>query len=75
MKKILYSIFIISFSLFLLGCGKEMTAREAVSNYLENYITLDSSVTEELDNFVKEAPQFDNMTMLCFEVKKLTEKD
>ena len=54
MKKILYSIFIISFSLFLLGCGKEMTAREAVSNYLENYITLDSSVTEQLDNFVKE---------------------
>lgn len=39
-------------SLLLSGCGENMTAKDAVRDYLEMYVTLDNRVVEQLDDFV-----------------------
>ena len=50
-KKII--IFLLMFgSLLLVGCDENMTAKEAVRDYLEMYVTLDDRVTDQLDEFV-----------------------
>lgn len=49
MKKIIIILFM---TLMLLGCGKDLSAREVVSDYLENYITLDKSVVDQLNEYV-----------------------
>ncbi len=50
-KKII--IFLLMFgSLLLVGCGENMTAKKAVRDYLEMYVTLDDRVTDQLDEFV-----------------------
>ena len=46
MKKILY-LFIVC-CLLITGCGMNKTAADAVTDYLELYTTLDSSVTDQL---------------------------
>lgn len=52
MKKKIYVILLLIGGLILVGCGKNMTAREAVRDYLEMYVTLDSKVIEQLNEFV-----------------------
>lgn len=36
----------------MVGCGNKMTAKEAVRDYLEMYVTLDSQVIDQLNEFV-----------------------
>ncbi len=67
MKKTILTIIILIVSVLLVGCGKDMSAREAVTDYLENYITLDSSIVEQLNEFVDN----ENLT----EEQKLTYKE
>jgi len=50
MKKMLLIIIISTF--LLLGCDKNMTARDAVKDYLEMYITLDDEVIKQIDEMV-----------------------
>ena len=52
MKKIIFSILLIICNLIIIGCGKEQTAKEVVAQYLDNYITLDSNVILQMDEFV-----------------------
>ncbi len=52
MKKIRILLLIIC-GILLTGCMGNMTAKEAVSDYLEMYVTLDSNVIEQLDDFVE----------------------
>lgn len=51
-KKILGLLFIV-IALILTGCGEEMTPTDAVRDYLEQYVTLDSRVMEQLDEFLE----------------------
>lgn len=53
MKKMLLNIFIVLFLLIIVGCGKKMTAREAVSDYLDLYKSNDTEVMKQLDEFVE----------------------
>ena len=52
MKKKIRILLVILCSIFLTGCMGIMTAKEAVSDYLEMYVTLDSHVIEQLNAFV-----------------------
>ena len=52
MKKKLFLLIILFSVVILSGCGKNMTAKEAVSDYLEMYITLDNKVVSQLDEYV-----------------------
>lgn len=52
MKRLVNGILILLLGLFLTGCMGNKTAREAVSDYLEMYITLDSKVVDQLNEFV-----------------------
>ena len=54
MRKKIFSLLIIVCMLLLTGCGEEMTPRDAVRDYLEKYITLDSSVMSQLDDYLDE---------------------
>lgn len=54
MRKKIFSLLIIGCMLLLTGCGEEMTPRDAVRDYLEKYITLDSSVMSQLDDYLDE---------------------
>ncbi len=67
MKKIVITLMIVLNCIILCGCEKDMSAREAVTDYLENYITLDSSVVDQLNSFVDS----ENLT----EEQKLTYKE
>jgi hypothetical protein len=40
-------------SFLLVGCGEEMTPTEAVRDYMEGYVTLDDSVINQLNDYVK----------------------
>lgn len=52
MKKIII-VFALLFSSFLLiGCGEEMTPRQAVRDYLEGYVTLDDNIVNQLNEYV-----------------------
>lgn len=70
MKKLLYGFIIALCSLVLMGCGKEMTAKEAVADYLENYITLDSHIVEQLDEFVDNEDLTNDQKLLYKEILK-----
>ncbi|MDE5888617.1 MAG: hypothetical protein K2H20_01210, partial [Bacilli bacterium] len=52
MKKKLYILLFIVLGIIVTGCGKNMTAKEAVRDYLEMYVTLDSKVVDQLNEFV-----------------------
>lgn len=49
-RKIIVLLIMICF--ILTGCGNNMTAKEAVRDYLEMYVTLDDNVLEQLNDFV-----------------------
>lgn len=51
-KKILGLLFIV-IAFILTGCGEEMTPTDAVRDYFEQYVTLDSRVMEQLDEFLE----------------------
>lgn len=50
-KKILILLLVIS-GIILGGCTSNMTAREAVRDYLEMYVTLDRKVLDQIDEYV-----------------------
>ncbi|HAB66196.1 MAG TPA: hypothetical protein DCE23_02390 [Firmicutes bacterium] len=53
-KKILLTI-IILFTFFITGCvNNNLTAKEAVRDYLELYVTLDDRVVDQLDDYVNQ---------------------
>ena len=52
MKRFIYVILILCWGFFLTGCMGNKTAQEAVSDYLEMYVTLDSKVIDQLNEFV-----------------------
>lgn len=52
MRKKLFLLIILLSVVILSGCGKNMTAKEAVADYLEMYITLDNKVVSQLDEYV-----------------------
>jgi len=53
MKKILFGLMFLLCSFLLVGCGEEMTPTEAVRDYMEGYVTLDDSVINQLNDYVK----------------------
>ncbi len=53
MKKKIYILLIIISGILLVGCTNSMTAREAVRDYLEMYVTLDNKVIEQIDEYVE----------------------
>lgn len=53
MKKILFCLMFLLCSFLLVGCGEEMTPTEAVRDYMEGYVTLDDSVINQLNDYVK----------------------
>ncbi len=54
MKKRLLCLLFICFSFILCGCGEEMTPRDATRDYLEKYVTLDSGIIKQMDEFLDE---------------------
>ena len=65
-KKIFLCLMILCSSVLLVGCGEEMTPTEAVRDYLEGYVTLDSSVTNQLDDYIfypQEAAAYNHHTI------------
>jgi hypothetical protein len=52
MKKILICTMLFLSSFLLIGCGEEMTPRQAVRDYMESYVTLDDSVIDQLNKYV-----------------------
>ena len=51
-KKILGLVLLCCTLLLITGCGEEMTPKQAVNDYLQKYITLDDSITDQLNEFV-----------------------
>lgn len=51
-KKIVFVVILLI--LGITGCGKNLKARDVVSNYLDLYVNLDESVLEQLDLFIKQ---------------------
>lgn len=70
MKKKFYLLLIILFGSLLCGCGKNMTAKEAVRDYLEMYVTLDSEVVKQIDEFVSEEDLNEEQKKLYKEILK-----
>lgn len=54
MKKYLICTMLILCSFLLIGCGEEMTPKQAVRDYMESYVTLDDSVVNQLNEFVED---------------------
>ena len=52
MKRKLLFLILMFGCMFLVGCGNSMTAKDAVKDYLEMYVTLDDKVTDQLNEFV-----------------------
>lgn len=52
MKRNILITLILLLTFILTGCGHDLSARDAVTDYLDNYITLDSRVVNELNEFV-----------------------
>ena len=53
MKRIVYSFIFIISMFILVGCGEEMTPKQAVMDYMESYVTLDDSVVTQLNEYVE----------------------
>ncbi len=53
MRKSILFIVLLSFLFLITGCMGNKTAKEAVSDYLEMYVTLDSKVVDQLNEFVE----------------------
>lgn len=70
MKRIINGIFILFIGLFLTGCMGNKTAREAVSDYLEMYITLDSKVVDQLNEFVDNEDLTDEQKVVYKDILK-----
>jgi hypothetical protein len=47
-------------SFLLIGCGEEMTPRQAVRDYMESYVTLDDSVIDQLNKYVDDNEELTN---------------
>ena len=52
MKKIIVCFVLFLSSFLLIGCGEEMTPRQAVRDYLEGYVTLDDNIVNQLNEYV-----------------------
>ena len=65
MRRIVYSFIFIISMFILVGCGEEMTPKQAVMDYMESYVTLDDSVVTQLNEYV------DNDSELNDEQKKI----
>lgn len=52
MKKKILSLILLLSCFLLIGCGEEMTPKQAVDDYLQRYITLDDSIMDQLNDFV-----------------------
>ena len=63
-NKVLIILLILSVFL-VVGCGEEMTPKQAVMDYMESYVTLDDSVVTQLNEYV------DNDSELNDEQKKI----
>ncbi len=70
MKKKISIIIILILGIILSGCGKNLTAREAVRDYLEMYVTLDNRVVEQLNEFVDKEDLDDEQKKMYKEVLK-----
>ena len=60
MKKILICTMLFLSSFLLIGCGEEMTPRQAVRDYMESYVTLDDSVIDQLNKYVDDNEELTN---------------
>lgn len=52
MKKLFFCFLLLFCSFLLIGCGEEMTPRQAVRDYMESYVTLDDSIVDQLNDYV-----------------------
>lgn len=52
MKRKIAILLLMVGSFLLVGCGENMTAKDAVRDYLEMYVTLDDRVVDQLNDFV-----------------------
>ena len=60
MKKILICTMLFLSSFLLIGCGEDMTPRQAVRDYMESYVTLDDSVIDQLNKYVDDNEELTN---------------
>ena len=52
MKRMLLSVVLLCLSLFAVGCGMNMTAKDAAIEYMEMYRNKDKLIMDELDDYV-----------------------
>ncbi len=70
MKKIYYIVLLIIFTTILTGCFGQKTAKEAVSEYLEMYVTLDSNVVDQVNEFVEHENLTDDQKKIYKDILK-----
>ena len=68
MKKKLLSLILLLSCFLIIGCGKEMTPKQAVDDYLQRYITLDDSIMDQLNEFVNKEDLTDEQKLTYKEV-------
>ena len=52
MKRMLLSVVLLCLSLIVVGCGMNMTAKDAAIEYMEMYRNKDKLIMDELDDYV-----------------------
>ena len=66
MKRKLLSFVVICLSLFIVGCGMKMTAKDVAIEYMEMYRNKDNVIMDELDDYVNNEDLTDSQKELYY---------